>query len=209
MTSTVITAAIGVGGTVIVGVVGFWATVRATGKTIQAGEAARIWEKRAAAYVDALAALHYRRVKRQRDTRTYRLDDESERRAAAELEAFTPPDWYELEGRLLAFGSMPVVTGLQGTALAHGDALDAFQAWQDAADAARAQGGLPVAGPPQPGQGAANVALLAAARAAAKIADETDDALIMLIRTELQGNSPQPSQWRGVLPPDPDPQQNS
>ena len=67
-------------------------------------------------------------MKRQHDVWMYRLDDESERRAAADLEAYTPPDWYELEGRLVAFGSMRVVNALQVTADAHGDAIGAFQA---------------------------------------------------------------------------------
>jgi hypothetical protein len=48
MTSTVIATVIGVGGSVIVGVAGLWATVRATGQTIQtiqADRAARLWDK--------------------------------------------------------------------------------------------------------------------------------------------------------------------
>jgi hypothetical protein len=202
MSSAVVAAVIGVSGTVVVGVAGLWATVRVTGKTVQAGQDARLWERRAAAYVDAVAAVQYRRMRREHDTRTYRLDDESERRALAELEVYTHPEPGELVGRLLAFGSMPVVDAMQATGRAHDEAIAAFQAWKDAGDEARAHAELPGAGPPPPGQGAANTGLLAVARKAVQAADDADDALIKLIRAELQGHRPQPESWRGLRPPD-------
>ena len=48
MDSAVIAAAIGVGGTVIVGVTGFWASVRNTRQTIAIGQHSRIWERQEA-----------------------------------------------------------------------------------------------------------------------------------------------------------------
>lgn len=42
MNPTVMAAAIGVGGTVIVGLGGYWATVRATSKTLHASREARM-----------------------------------------------------------------------------------------------------------------------------------------------------------------------
>ncbi len=52
MDSVVIAAAIGVGGTVVVGVSGFWASVRNTRQTIASAKGSRIWEWRARAYAD-------------------------------------------------------------------------------------------------------------------------------------------------------------
>lgn len=45
-------AAIGVGGTVVVGVTGFWAAVKSTSQTIASVEESRIWERRVQAYTD-------------------------------------------------------------------------------------------------------------------------------------------------------------
>jgi hypothetical protein len=49
--------------------------------------------------------VHYRHTKRDLDMRTYLLDAESARREEEYLAAYAPPDWYALEGRLLAFAS--------------------------------------------------------------------------------------------------------
>jgi hypothetical protein len=45
MNPTVLAAAIGVGGTVVVGVAGFWAAVRNTGRTIVHARENRIWDR--------------------------------------------------------------------------------------------------------------------------------------------------------------------
>ncbi len=47
-----VVAAIGVGGTVVVGVTGFWAAVKNTSQTIASAEESRIWERRAQAYTE-------------------------------------------------------------------------------------------------------------------------------------------------------------
>ena len=52
MDSAVIVAAIGVGGTVVVGVSGFWASVQKPRQTIVSAKDSRIWEWRAQAYAD-------------------------------------------------------------------------------------------------------------------------------------------------------------
>jgi hypothetical protein len=191
----------------VVGVAGFWATVRTNGKTLQAARDEKIWDKRAEAYADAIAAVHYRQQKREHDTRTYRLDDETERRDQAYLDAFTAPDWYALEARLVAFGSLVVVTSVQESSTAHFRALAAFRAWAAAADKTRADNdargmGMPVPAPPR--EADRNIALHAAQAEARKNADGADDALIEIIRAELQGHpGPPVPQWEGVMPPDP------
>lgn len=57
MNPTVLAAAIGVGGTVIVGITGFWASVRNTSTTVLLARETRIWDQRAAVYVDAIFTL--------------------------------------------------------------------------------------------------------------------------------------------------------
>jgi len=49
-------AAIGVGGTVLVGVAGFTAAIWNTRQTIRHDREARVWDRRADAYVETLAA---------------------------------------------------------------------------------------------------------------------------------------------------------
>jgi hypothetical protein len=53
-------AAIGVMGTVIVGLAGFGATIWTTRHTTATARESRIWAKRAATYVDVLAAIQIR-----------------------------------------------------------------------------------------------------------------------------------------------------
>jgi AcrR family transcriptional regulator len=173
---TVLAAAIGVGGTVIVGVAGFSATVLATGKTIRAARDSRVSDKRAEVYIDAIAAVHYRQIKRLHDAQIHLIDDETDRRVRAYLEAYAEPDWYALESRLLAFGSRPVITAVQASSTA----------------------ALLAAGFPAMevlGEGAADLALDIAGRKALHDANNADNALIELIRAELQGKGHPLAQW--------------
>jgi hypothetical protein len=64
MNPTVMAAAIGVGGTVIVGLAGFSASVWNTRKAIAQAHESRVWDRRADVYVDALAAVNYRQFSR-------------------------------------------------------------------------------------------------------------------------------------------------
>jgi NO-binding membrane sensor protein with MHYT domain len=58
-------AFIGVAGTVIVGVAGFGASIWNTRKAFAANRQSWIRDQRATAYVDAIAAMHYRQFARQ------------------------------------------------------------------------------------------------------------------------------------------------
>jgi hypothetical protein len=112
MSSVVAAALIGVGGSVIVAVVGFLTTRAVTGQTIAAAATSaretRLWDKRAAAYEAALSELARRLVRRQRaidsvdDTNTA-VDFVAEYFATQDT-----PEWYEAEGRLLAYSSRKV-----------------------------------------------------------------------------------------------------
>ena len=57
-------ALVGVGGTVVVAVAGYWANVCSTKQTIAHDGESKVWDQRAAVYVEALAALNYRQVSR-------------------------------------------------------------------------------------------------------------------------------------------------
>jgi hypothetical protein len=177
MDPTVLAATIGVGGTVIVGVAGFSAAIWTTRKTIQHARDTRMWDKRSEVYVDALAAVHYRQTKRERDMRTWRLPYEDDRHEAAYLANYTQPDFHQLEGRLLAFASQPVITAVQASSTAHMYSMSARQSMLDDAAKDRAQ-------------------------ETRKAADDADDALVELIRAELQGEGPPIDDWQR-LPAEP------
>jgi hypothetical protein len=87
MDPTVTAAAIGVGGTVIVGVAGFGAAIWNTRRTIAYGREGRVWDRRAEVYVEALAAIHYRQVSREKMLRID--DDRATRRLQAILATYT------------------------------------------------------------------------------------------------------------------------
>ncbi len=131
MNPTVIAAAIGVGGTVVVGVTGFLAAIRNTRKTITHARESRIWDRRANAYVEALAALHHRQEAREVRVQTGAVDDLIKQRAQAYFGGtYSPPDWHELEASLLAFASGPVVTAARASSTAHMRVMSALIGWQ-------------------------------------------------------------------------------
>ena len=125
MDSAVVAAIIGVAGTVIVGVTGFGANVWGIRQTIAHDRNNRVWDQRAAVYIEALTALNYRKVSRDLVTRPM---SDSDRQAAQRLLAtYQQPDWHKLEARLQAFASEPVTTAMQGQAARR---LGALGAWQ-------------------------------------------------------------------------------
>jgi hypothetical protein len=72
MDPAVIAAAVGVGGTVVVGVAGYWASVRNTGQTIASARQARVWDSRDAQRAQVkLAITNYLEAKRHLQTQLY------------------------------------------------------------------------------------------------------------------------------------------
>src|SRR6266852_6489253 len=171
MDPTVMAAAIGVGGTVIVGVAGYSAAVWATRKTLQAARDTRMWDKRAEVYVDTLAAVHHRQTKRERDMRTWPLGAEDDRLEVAYLATYTPPDWHQLEARMLAFASHRVTAATQASSTMHMRAMSSRKSRLD--DAAKDR-----------------------AHEARKAADDADDALVELIRAEHKAGAPRSATGR-------------
>jgi hypothetical protein len=99
---TVQAALIAGGTTAIVGVAGFWSTVHATGRQIRNSQDAKLWEARAAVYVDVLAGVDYRQIG-QADAR----------------EVYASPEWDRLVARVAAFGSAIVYSALLASMKAH------------------------------------------------------------------------------------------
>jgi hypothetical protein len=60
------------GTTAIVGIAGFWSTVHVTGRQIRSGQDAKLWDARAAVYIDVLTVLDFLNV------RTYEQDQDYE-----------------------------------------------------------------------------------------------------------------------------------
>jgi hypothetical protein len=89
------------GTTAIVGIAGFWSTVHVTGRQIRSGRDAKLWDARAAVYIDVLTVLDFL------DVRTYDQNLDYE------------PEWDRLEARLAVFGSAAVFSAMQASRKAH------------------------------------------------------------------------------------------
>ena len=98
----IVQAALIAGGTTaIVGIAGFWSTVHVTGRQIRSGQDAKLWDERAAVYIDVLTVLDFLHV------RTYDQSQDYE------------PEWDRLEARLAVFGSAAVFSAMQASRKAH------------------------------------------------------------------------------------------
>ena len=162
-------AAIGVGGTAIVGVAGFATAAWTTRGTVKHAHESRVWDRRADVYIDTLAALNYRQIRRGFETLTHPVDEQTRQRAQTYLDGHDE-DWPGLEARLQAFASEPVFSAVQASSTAHRDAIRAFESW-------RALAIMPGGSPES-----------AAVQEARKAAEAADDAVVELIRAELQGS---------------------
>jgi hypothetical protein len=182
MDPTVIAAAIGVGGTVIVALAGFSTAVWTTKGTIKHARESRVWDRRADVYIDALAAVNYRQIRRGFETLTQPVDDQARQRTQAYL-AGQEQDWPGLEARLQAFASEPVFGAVQASSTVHRDAIKSFGTWRAMAVAPGSTDEHREAVATQVGE-------------ARKAADAADDAVVELIRAELQGRGRPLADWQ-------------
>ena len=167
MNPAVTAAAIGVSGTVIVGVAGFGAAIWNTRRTIAHARETRVWDRRADVYVEALAALRHWRIERSTGIGT---DDPELQEAGPPTHP--EPDWDELGPRLQAFASESVFAAVNALQWAHEKAM--FAITHKEAESARDSNKV-------------REAARAARREALEAAGVADDAAVELIRTELQG----------------------
>jgi len=185
MNPTVAAAAIGVGGTVVVGVAGFWAAIWNTRRTITHARESRIWDRRAEVYVEALEAVNYRQAKRKQVTQTGPLDEASQR-ALSGLAAHQEFDWHRLEARLQAFATKRVFTAVLASSRASDRAMIAFRAWQ-----AEAKKGEIFS--------EANLDARIAADTALEAAEAADDEVVEVIRADLlEGRGESLDDWQPV-----------
>jgi hypothetical protein len=153
---------LGAGG---VGVSGFVASIVNTSRTVGQARENRVWDHRAAVYVDVLGAVSYRGAKRlinERDLLGAGLDLEA---ANQTLAMYKEPDWHMMQARQVAFGSQCVVTSTFESGTANGKAEQTFAIFRT-----------------RPRDETAAQAAIDALNAA----DAADDKLVGLIRKELQ-----------------------
>lgn len=188
MDPTVAAAAIGVGGTVVVGVAGFAAAIWGTKRTIAHDRANGVWDRRADVYIEALAALNHRQIRRGLETQTGPVHHQVRQGAQEYLATYQQPDWSALEARLLAFASEPVFSAVQASSTAHRKAIDAFKSWRELAARQSPSGeGIEVAN--------------TAAETARQSAENADDVVVELIRAELQGRGRPLGDWQAFPEP--------
>lgn len=133
---------------------------------IEADRAARMWDKRADVYTDVLAAVHYRRIKREHDI--HHRSGSAYQRIEAFLAEYEAPDWFALEARMLAFGSARVFTVLQASSRASDLAYRTYNASIETQKAT--------------GSSTREMSLTPL-----READQADDDFIETVRVELQG----------------------
>ena len=194
MNPTVAAAAIGVGGTVIVGVAGFWASVRNISRTIRYARESRLWDRRADLYIETLAALNYRENRRWHEVHASGADQdpdpEERQRIEAYLAAHRPPDWSDLVIRLYALAAGPVVTAVEASRKADYEAISRYHSWR------RLETEL--SAPSEDGAGAPDEAATAAAVVlsdALVAAEKADDEVLRVTRTELQSRGGLLGRW--------------
>ncbi|SRR5579871_4736441 len=166
MNPTVVAAAIGVGGTVIVGVAGFGASIWNTRRTIANDHEKRVWDRRADTYLAMLAAVRSRQIEKGSlpDSVDPTISDAYYHAGPSEA-----PDWFRLEAAMRAFASPQVLWAMENSSRAN----------------ARVPSRRGPGDPPEPADHPdppVPMELLAEARSA-------DDALVVQIRRELQGRS--------------------
>jgi hypothetical protein len=100
-------AAIGLSGAIIGAIGGYLGSVRTSNKTIEHDREQRVWERRADAYLESLAAVEYLQI-----TRGV-VDDWDPPMLEDFLRTHDTPDWEMLDARMLAFASEPVWERMQ------------------------------------------------------------------------------------------------
>ncbi len=191
MDPTVAAALIGVGGAVIVAVVGFLTTRAITGKTIRASDRqaseARIWDKRATAYEAALAVLGDRAAKRERWLRSSSETWTAENRAEY-FASYETPEWFAVQGRLLAYSSQQVLKALAGAQSADHDVAQAFDNVGERREAGQKELAAATLTWDELQQQVSP--LLEQVREAVEKSRKWDEYLVSLMQTELQGRPP-------------------
>jgi hypothetical protein len=137
----------------------------------------RVWDKRADTYVDALRFLHRTQTELEDMAHTGRFVNEAERQLEDWLAGIQTSEWREIQARLLAYASQPVLDAALASERAIGRFREAFQNWKWI----RANVGLDPEGPTAADALSAEQRI----RPAMEEASRRDVALLEAIRFEL------------------------
>src|SRR5258708_7239488 len=155
------------------------------GLTLGAARDDKIWDKQTAAYEEIIAYLLFIQAKRRLDVRRRhaRYNEEYEQAAQRLLGDYKPASWWELQARLAAYGSSEAIAGFEASHKADTDVAvtlirlaDLEQQSKDAR-----QSGAPHQAPPIEDVHTARKDL----DETHGRADETDQGLVKLMRSEL------------------------
>jgi hypothetical protein len=175
----IITAAL-IAGAISVASFGFnaWTTSR----TLQAARVASLRDRQAGVYQQVLAYTAHKNEIRRNISRTVRYDPETEARLQGLLDEYSPPNWFELEGQVLAFCPDAVIQAFRAAKEADDAVWAARAAHAEAVELNRAD---PTAADPN---GA--VALQVQFRAHIQEAEKADSELIEIVRDKMLGTRP-------------------
>lgn len=199
-----------IGGAVAVAVtaavVGYRTTVRTTRMALDAARGDRRWDKKAAAYLDAIAYLSDRRAKRQAYLNPRLLTPEDEESLDKYFASYSAPRWFDMSAALLAFATGEVLDALLAANTADSKARRAYEQWKQ--DDRLKQRHDEIGGMPDREVEAAFVMdALATFGVRLREAEASEDALMELMRDDLNRNPSndhpvrRSTSWRGVMPP--------
>lgn len=180
MNPTIVAALIAGGATAVVAVASFLTTRSMTIRQLDAARQSRLWDKQAATYVDAITAIRW-----QRDRRWSEFDALKQGMLRSLPKQEPPVDWEELQGRLTAFASPEVRAALKAASdagnLARSSRSRLHWLMREAVDADRDFD--------LENDGTAEIDhVIDETRQVVRAANDRDDALIEVIRADLQGN---------------------
>jgi hypothetical protein len=173
------TGTVGLIGTVVVGVSGFRNTRSATEQSIQGDRVLRLWDKRAAAYEEALTALLNRKEERRALLAGGWVTQEWQQRAQALLAAYDQGEWWAMNGRLMAYSSNVVADAVDAANEAHRRVMEANERVKNLEDQVRTAG-------VNCGVVDATAAARQTLRVALQDSSAKENALVDIIRSELR-----------------------
>lgn len=165
-----------------ISVVSFAFSAWTTSRTLQASRAASLRDRQAGVYQQVLAFMSHQTETRRHLTRTIRYDAKTEARLQGQLDAYSPPDWFELQSSVLAFCPDSVVHAFIASKAADDGVWSARAVHAEAIELNRAD---PLASDPHNA-----VALQAEFRDRIRAAEQTDSELIEIVRDKMLGTRP-------------------
>lgn len=153
-----------------------------TSKTLHAARAADLRDRQASVYQQILAYSAHQTEVRRNLTRTVRYDAKTEQRLQGLLDDYSAPNWFELEGNVLAFCPDSVVDAFIGAKTADDAVWSARAAHAEAVEMNRAD----------PANADPNGAVLLQARFKERVkdAERADSQLIEIVRDRMLGTRP-------------------